>query len=200
LQPHRGRASDPAAASDPDRYRYDPANPTPSLGGPTLFQRRPVVDNRPLERRDDVLTYTTAPLEDSVEAIGPVTAEIYARSSVQHFDVFVRVCDVDRSGVSRNVCDALMPVTPQSCDRRADGTVRVVFPLWPTAHRFSAGHRIRVQVSSGAHPRYARNSGTGEPLATATRLVAADQEVFHDPKHPSAVTLSVIRAACSRRS
>lgn len=47
-------------------------------------------------------------------------------------------------------------------------------------------------MSSGAHPRYARNTGTGEPLATATRLLAADQEVFHDPQHPSALVLSVV--------
>lgn len=123
-----------------------------------------------------------------------MTADIYVRSSVAHFDVFVRVCDVDRQGVSRNVCDALAPVTPQSCEHRSDGTVRVAFSLWPTAHRFAAGHRIRVQVSSGAHPRYARNPGTGEPLATATRLVAAHQEVFNGPEQPSAVSLSVVGA------
>jgi predicted acyl esterase len=63
--------------------------------------------------------------------------------------------------------------------------------LWPTAHRFKRGHRIRVQVSSGAFPRFARNPGTGEPSATATRLQPADQEVYHDPAHPSAVILPV---------
>lgn len=194
LQPGGGLAPEPSPASDPDCYRYDPRDPTPSLGGPTLFQRRPVVDNRPLECRDDVLTYTTAPLERPVEAIGPVTADVYVRSSVQHFDVFVRVCDVDREDVSRNVCDALAGITPELGERLPDGSVRVTFSLWPTAHRFAAGHRIRVQVSSGAHPRYARNPGTGEPLTTATRLVAAHQELFHDPEHPSAVSLSVVRA------
>jgi uncharacterized protein len=63
--------------------------------------------------------------------------------------------------------------------------------LWPTAHRFRRGHRIRVQVSSGAFPRYARNPGTGEPHATAVTLCAADQEVYHDGAHPSAVILPV---------
>jgi putative CocE/NonD family hydrolase len=146
-----------------------------------------VVDNRPLERRPDVLVYTTDPLERGVDAIGPVEAEVFVRSSREHFDVFVRVCDVDRLGVSRNVCDALERVTG------AAGEVhRVRVALWPTAHRFRRGHRVRVQVSSGAHPRYARNPGTGGPLADATRLVAAAQEVFHDPERPSAVTLSVL--------
>ncbi len=192
LHPGGDLGPDAPMASKPDRYRYDPAHPTPSSGGPALFARKPVVDNRPLERRPDVLTYTTAPLEQPVEAIGPVRVEIFVRSTLEHFDVFARVCDVDRQGVSRNVCDALDRVTPKSADRAPDGTIRVAFSLWPTAHRFSPHHRIRLQMSSGAHPRYARNTGTGEPLATATRLRAADQEVFHDPQHPSALVLSVV--------
>ena len=63
--------------------------------------------------------------------------------------------------------------------------------LWPTAYRFKRGHRIRVQVSSGAFPRYARNPGTGKPRATATRLLAAAQSVHHDAEHPSSITLPV---------
>ena len=56
-------------------------------------------------------------------------------------------------------------------------------------HRFAAGHRIRLQVSSGAHPRYARNPGTGEDPATATELRAVDVEVLHGGAHPSHVVL-----------
>ncbi|MDX3105327.1 CocE/NonD family hydrolase C-terminal non-catalytic domain-containing protein [Nonomuraea angiospora] len=63
--------------------------------------------------------------------------------------------------------------------------------LWPTAYRFGRGHRIRVQVSSGAFPRYNRNPGAGEPRAGAATLRTADQQVFHDPRHPSAVLLPV---------
>jgi uncharacterized protein len=69
---------------------------------------------------------------------------------------------------------------------------RIRIDLWPTAQRFRPGHRIRLQVSSGAHPRYARNTGTGEPLATAATLGTAEQAVCHDPAHPSAVLLPVI--------
>jgi predicted acyl esterase len=64
------------------------------------------------------------------------------------------------------------------------------------AYRFVRGHRIRVQVSSGAFPRFARNTGTGDPIATATTLRAADQTVHHDPEHPSALILPVrVRSA-----
>ena len=187
-------AAEAPAAGDPDRYRYDPADPTPAHGGAVLLSRRPVVDNRRLERRNDVLVYSTEPLEHGVEAIGPVEAEIFFRSSTGHFDVFVRVCDVDRLGVSRNVCDALQRVSGDP-----DQVHQVRFALWPAAHHFRRGHRIRVQVSSGAHPRYARNPGTSEPLAEAAHLVAAGQEVFHDPEHPSAVTLSALEMSPKRR-
>src|SRR5260370_27512858 len=74
------------------------------------------------------------------------------------------------------------------------GTLYINFGLWPTAHRFCAGHRIRVQISSGAHPRFARNTGSGEPLATAAKLLVADQTIYHDPEHPSGIVLSVLPA------
>jgi putative CocE/NonD family hydrolase len=195
LQPGRSLGANPPGPAHADRYRYDPSDPTPSLGGPVLFGRKPVVDNAPLEARADVLTYTTAPISRPVEAIGPVHADIHIRSSLEYFDVFVRVCDVDAVGTSRNVCDALERVEPSTAAVDSHGVSRVRVALWPTAHRFAAGHRIRVQVSSGAHPRYARNLGTGEPLLHGTRMVAANQEVFHDPEHPSSVTLSVVGAA-----
>ncbi|MGA2927516.1 MAG: CocE/NonD family hydrolase, partial [Solirubrobacteraceae bacterium] len=95
-----------------DRYRYDPAAPTPSIGGPVLLAREAVVDNRALEARADVLTYTTQPLSRPLEAIGPVRVALWLRASAPYFDVFARVCDVDPTGASWNVCDALARVAP----------------------------------------------------------------------------------------
>ncbi len=136
-----------------------------------------------------MLTYTTAPLPATVEAIGPVRVELCVRASSPHFDLFARVCDVDAGGASWNVCDALTRVAPGRFEPAADGTARVAFELWPMGHRFAAGHRIRLQVSSGAHPRYARNPGTGEDLATATVLRPVDVDVLHDPQHHSVLVL-----------
>jgi putative CocE/NonD family hydrolase len=143
-------------AGSGDRYRYDPADPTPSLGGPVLLAREPVLDNSPLESREDVLTYTSAPLRETEEAIGRARVELYVSASSPYFDVFARVCDVDADGASWNVCDALARVAPERFDAAGDGAVRVAFDLWPLGHRFAAGHRIRLQVSSGAHARYAQ--------------------------------------------
>jgi len=182
-------AQPPAADSAPDGYRYSPADPTPAIGGVRIIRGSAGrVDNTALEARADVLTYTTTPLDSDVEVIGEVSAQIWFRSSLPRADVFVRLCDVDPDGKSWNICDGLTSLS--DAGQVTAATVR----LWPTAYRFKAGHRIRVQVSSGSFPRYARNPGTGEPRATATRLVAADQSVSHDPAHPSAITLPVRQA------
>ena len=190
LQPGRGLAPELPSASEPDHYRYDPADPTPSLAGPRLMGKAQT-DNRLLEARVDVLTYTSTELSQDLEVIGPVQADLFVQSSQEHTDFFVRLCDVDQKGLSINICDALQRVTPGHPAPGSDGTLHLTFDLWPTAHRFRAGHRLRVQVSSGAHPRYARNPGSGEPFGTATTLLVADQSILHDPTHPSAIILSV---------
>jgi putative CocE/NonD family hydrolase len=172
------------------RYRYDPTDPTPALGGPIMVTSKPVRDNRPLEARGDVLTFTTAPLEAVLEAIGPVRVQLWARGSEPHFDLFARVCDVDPQGASWNVCDALASIAPDRFDQSdTDGSWRIEFDLWPIAHRFAAGNRIRLQVSSGAHPRYVRNPGTGAAPLTAERLQAVDVELLYGPEWPSSLFL-----------
>jgi uncharacterized protein len=191
LQPGRALAPELPAPGEPDRYRYDPADPTPSLGGPVGLSGRARMDNRVLEARPDVLTYTSAPLPADLEVIGEAAADLYVRSSREHTDFFARLCDVDPAGLSLNICDALLRLAPGRPAPEPDGAIRVRFPLWPLAHRFRRGHRLRMQVSSGAHPRYARNPGSGEPLGTGLALFAADQQVLHDPGHPSAIVLPV---------
>jgi uncharacterized protein len=191
LQASGALATAAPAPAEPDRYSYDPADPTPNLAGPVGLTGRARVDNRVLEARPDVLTYTSASLPDDLEVFGEVTADLFVRSSREHTDFFARLCEVDPAGASVNICDALLRLAPGSPQAAADGTIRVQFPLWPVAHRFRRGHRLRLQVSSGAHPRYARNTGSGEPLATATTLLTADQQVHHDPGHPSAIILPV---------
>jgi putative CocE/NonD family hydrolase len=197
LGPGGTLSAEEPAESGSDGYRYDPADPTPAIGGVRIIRGSAGrVDNNPLEARPDVLTYTSPPLESDVEVVGEVSAQIWFRSSLPHADVFVRLCDVDPDGKSWNICDGLTSLS--DADEVTAATVR----LWPTAYRFKAGHRIRIQVSSGSFPRYARNPGTGEPRATAARLLAADQSVYHDPEHRSAITLPVRdeRAGVSRRT
>ncbi|GAA5194986.1 CocE/NonD family hydrolase [Rugosimonospora acidiphila] len=189
LQPEGGLAPQPPAASPPDRFRFDPSDPTPSPGGPLLTRQAGRVDNRAVEARPDTLVYTSAVLSADVEAIGPVAATVRVRADGEHFDVFVRVCDVDPDGRSENISDGLVRVAPGQFPPDADGVRAVEVELWPMGYVFRRGHRIRVQLAGGAHPRYARNCGTGDPIGTAIELRPVAQEIWHDPEHPSELRL-----------
>ncbi len=193
LQPNGALSQDAPPASEPDRYRYDPADPTPAVGGNSLGARKRMGahDNRKLEARQDVLVYTSPPLERDLEVIGPGAADLYVRSSLEDTDFFARLCVVESSGKSLNLCDGIVRLTPGDPAPDADGIRHIQIAFWPTAYRFRRGQRIRVQVSSGAHPRFVRNLGSGEPTATGVKLIPADQAVYHDPDRPSAVLLPV---------
>jgi putative CocE/NonD family hydrolase len=178
--------------SDPDNYRYDPSDPTPNIGGAIMNSKAGSRDNRSLETRSDVLIYTSTVLSHDQEIIGPVQAELFVKSSLEYTDFFVRLCDVYPSGKSFNICDGILRLRPGRPACEKDGTIKLDIEMWPTAYRFAQGHRLRLQVSSGAHPRFVRNLGTGEPLATGTSLRTADQTVYHDPAHPSAIILPAL--------
>ena len=148
------------APADPARtvtFRYDPANPTPTVGGRTLTGSMGVKDNRARESRPDVVTFTSAPLHGTVDVSGSPTLDLMIAVDPPHADVFVRLCDVDERGRSRNFSDLL---------RRLDPTVppgqvqHLTLTLDPCFHRLPSGHRLRLQISGGAFPRYARNLGT----------------------------------------
>lgn len=153
----------PADSVPVTAFRYDPADPTPSLGGPLLSRTAGPRDNGTLEARDDVLTFTGPPLTEPLDVLGPVSARLTVSTDTGHADVFTRLCDVDPHGRSVNICDGLGRL-------RTAGQMpsRVTVAMSATAHRFRAGHRIRWQISGGAHPRYARNPGTGESPVDAT--------------------------------
>jgi putative CocE/NonD family hydrolase len=190
LQPGHGLRRGVPAESAPDTYRYDPAHPTPALRGPTLVGNSEPEDNRRLEARRDVLVYTSPVLPSGLEIIGPVTADLYVRSNRSNCDLVARLCDVAPTGASINICEGVRRLVPGCPPAGADGVRRVRVDLWPAGHRFRPGHRIRLQVTSGAYPRVDRNPGTGEPLTT-DHMLTADQEIFHDPGHPSAIVLPV---------
>ncbi len=162
-------------------FRYDPADPTPSVGGQLLSPEAGPRDNRAVEARPDVLVFTSQPLQAPLDVLGPVRATLHLRASNGHAHIFVRLCDVDAEGRSMNVTDGIV--------RLGDDTETVTVAMSSTAYQFAPGHRLRLQVSGGAFPRFARNTGTGEPLATATRMVPTDFVIYHDAARPSALLL-----------
>jgi putative CocE/NonD family hydrolase len=182
LQPGGRLSRVPPVDSGPDQYRYDPADPTPGVGGPSLdWGNAGPKPQRRREDRPDVLTYTSEAISHDLTIAGPLTARLYLRSSLDHTDFYVRLCDVSPKGKSINLSDGIVRLRPGDTTKSADGSFPLRIAMWPTANRFGKGHRIRLQVSSGAHPLFVRNLGGGESLVNGTRLRAADQEVFHDP-------------------
>jgi putative CocE/NonD family hydrolase len=191
LHPAKVLSQRPVAASPADTYRYDPAQPTPNVGGAIFaFVGAGPVDNAKLEARGDVLTYTSEPLFTPTTIIGNARVTLYARASLPNADFFARLCDVDEKGISTNICDGFIRMTSGS-PAMPDDIWKINFRLHATAHTFLRNHRLRLIVASGAHPRYARNTGTDEPIVTATTLIPVDIEIFHDPEHPTAIHLPV---------
>jgi uncharacterized protein len=191
-----GRLSAQAQPGDnpPVTFVYDPADPTPSVGGPLLQPPGKQADNSAVEARSDVLTYTSEPLAADQDLVGPVSARIFVRTGRKYADLFVRVCDVDAEGVSRNIVDGIRRLSPETVPAPDvavgdDGVLAVDVELFPTAYRVRAGHRIRVQVSGGAFPRFARNYGSAEPFAAAKTAARCRFDIYADASHPACVTL-----------
>jgi putative CocE/NonD family hydrolase len=157
-------------------FRFDPNDPTPAVGGRRLNDAG-VRNNRDLEARPDVLTFTTAELAADVEFEGFPIVDVSLSVDNPYADLFIRICDVDKKGRSHNVADTLIRLDAAV----AAGEVQHLSArLSPCAHRLMKGHRLRLQLSGGAHPQYARNLGTGEPLPTGTGLKPAVHTIGHD--------------------
>jgi putative CocE/NonD family hydrolase len=143
----------PSAAAS---FTYRPDDPTPSVGGALMTPGAGAADNRPLEQRADVLTYTGDVLREPVTVIGEVTVELELERDNPWADLFVRLSDVEPSGRSINLCDGIRRLTQRD---PLSGLVSI--SLDTVAHRFGPGHRVRLLVAGGAFPRFSSNPGTG---------------------------------------
>lgn len=181
----------PPADSGATDYVYDPADPTPAVHGPKIIGGAKYRDMSELEQRRDTLKFTSAALDRDCDVIGPVSVELAVRSDRDHTDFYVCICEVDAKGRSLQVCDGYLRLRPGKPAADASGIRRITINCWPTAYRFKRGNKVRLIVASGAHPRYARNLGTGEPLTTATTMVSAHQQILHGAIHGSVVNLLV---------
>jgi putative CocE/NonD family hydrolase len=198
----------PGAGEAADRYEYDPEDPVPTIGGVnsvlTMTQgaQTPVrpgpLDQRVLEGRDDVLVYTSEPLERDLELVGPVELILYAASSARDTDWLVRLCDVYPDGRSIFLTEGIVRARYRNS---TDGdSVELLEPgeaaeyrirCYPAANVFRRGHRLRLDVTSSSFPRFSRNLNTGEDVGTGTRIEVARQTVLHTDRYPSHLLLPV---------
>lgn len=182
-----------------DTFTYNPENPVPSTADGSSF--RPMAhgptDHRPIEKRNDVLVYSTPPLTDDIEVTGPVKVILYAASSSINTDFTAKLLDVFPDGRAMYLCDGIIrasfrnPGEPLS-NIKPDKIYKYNIDLWATSNVFKKGHRIRVEISSSNFPRFDRNLNTGKFFATDTTCVKAKQTIYHTREYPSCIILPVI--------
>ena len=199
-----GLSTSPPEDEQPDRYLYNPAFPTPTQGGNTCCNPEIVAwgayDQRPVEYRNDVLVYTSDPMEEDMEATGPVIVKLFASTDARDTDFTAKLVDVDPDGYAVNLCDGII----RGRYRESTSHQRLLEPgtiyeftidLWPTSNVFLKGHRVRVDISSSNFPRFDRNPNTGNKFGQDAEMNVAHQQVFHDREHPSHIILPLIPKA-----
>ena len=185
----------------PDVYLYNPDNPVPTIGGALCcnpyFAANGAYDQNAVEERQDVLVYSTPPLEKDTEVTGPVTVTLWASTSTTDTDFTAKLVDVCEDGCARNLTDGI--IRARYRDSMSNPTLLepnraycYEIDLWATSNVFKAGHRIRLEVSSSNFPRFDRNTNTGNIIAEDTELRPALQTVFHDVQQASYISLSVV--------
>jgi len=170
LQP-TGRLGDavPPDTAPASRFTYNPADPTPTIGGRLLSPEGGYRNDTLLTQRPDVVSFTGDVLSSDLYVAGSPLLQLSHSCDNRYNDLFVRISEVDARGRSRNVSDGYLCGTPDSRN--------VSIELDAVAHRFPAGSRIRVLIAGGSHPRFARNLGTGEPLISGRQLASATHTV-----------------------
>ncbi|MEJ5199518.1 MAG: CocE/NonD family hydrolase, partial [Anaerolineae bacterium] len=195
-------SAEPPGDEAPDVYLYNPLRPVPTVGGQVILPGANSMgprDQREVEQRDDVLVYTTLPLDRAVEVIGPIELRLFASSSALDTDFTGKLVDVYPDGRAIILTEGILRAryrnsltTPELLEPGAIYELRL--DLWATANVFLPGHRIRLEVSSSNFPRFDRNSNTGGVIAdeTADQYRPAINRIFHDVMRPSCLILPII--------
>jgi len=201
---------DAPGAEAPDHYRYDPEDPTPTLGGnhsigpynPALYDlaRPGPYDQTLVERRNDVLVYTSDPLPQDIEVTGPVRLKLFASSSARDTDFAAKLIDVFPDGRAINITEGVIrarfrnSVYGEPALLEPGQVTAFDIDMQVTSNVFRRGHRIRIDVTSSNFPLWDRNLNTGNDPALDTGPVVAQQAVHHDANHPSHVLLPIVPA------
>jgi putative CocE/NonD family hydrolase len=193
-----GILSPRSASGQQDSFVYDPANPVPTVGGQLCCDANHLPpgprDQREVEIRQDVLVYSTPPLENDIEVTGPVTLDLYASTSAADTDFTAKLVDVAPDGTAINLTDGILRAryrnsTAQATPIEPGKIYEYKVDLWSTSNVFLKGHRLRLEVSSSNFPRFDRNLNTAKDAATSAEFVKATNTVYHDSGHPSALIL-----------
>ncbi len=160
-------------------------------------------DYRAFASRGNVLVFDTTPLDADTEVTGPIRAEVFVSADVRDFDLWVRLLDVAPDGTAFNLMSPGLDVLRASY-RKASLKPELLTPgkiylltldRMLTSNVFSAGHRIRVQISGAFSPHFSRNLQTGESEITSAHTQLGHIRIYHDAEHSSRIVLPIIPRA-----
>ncbi|MBU8923487.1 MAG: CocE/NonD family hydrolase [Bacteroidales bacterium] len=183
-----------------DTFTFDPMDPVPTNGGANMHFMLHLVgvkDQRDIERRDDVLVYTSEPLEDDMEIIGAIEARIYVSTEGLDTDFTAKLVEVREDGYARIIEEGIVRASWRNGgpDRELLEPGKVYgmnIAMGSTAILIKAGNRLRVEISSSNFPKYDRNPNTGEDPLRAAVLKKTRQKIYHGKKYPSHIVLPVM--------
>ena len=194
-------STQPLGEEPPDVFLYNPADPVPTRGGALCcipyFAAGGAFEQREIEAREDVLVYSTPPLEREVEVTGPISVTLWAATSATDTDFTAKLVDVCEHGCARNLSDGIIRARYRDSSSSPSlvepgKAYRYTIDLWATSNVFKKGHCIRVEVSSSNFPRFDRNTNTGNLVAEDANFKPAMQTILHDSHHPSHITLPIV--------
>jgi len=199
-----GRLSaEPAVNESPDTYIYNPRNPVPTWGGTVcctggLAPGGPL-DQRVNQSRQDVLVFTTDPIDVDTEVTGAIQLRLFFSTNVPDTDFFATVSDVYPDGrailISQGILRARFRESLTHPTLLTPGEVYEVTIIFSeTSNVFKAGHRIRLHITSSDFPHFDRNLNTAKPVGEGTDadIRVAEQVIYHNADHPSSLLLPVI--------
>ena len=189
--------SPPAQDAPPDKYDYDPANPVYTHGGQISTLCPGPLDRRETQQREDLLVYTSKPLDEDLEVTGPIKMILYATSSAVNTDFAATLTDVHPDGSAIHICEGLRRVIfRESLEKPTFITPGKVYQyeidMWETSQVFKKGHRLRLEITSSNFPRFARNLNTDKQFGTSAEMNVAHQTILHNEEYPSHLVLPVI--------
>jgi uncharacterized protein len=187
----------------PDTFQYQPLDPVPTVGGPIISPLAAPgmlagpLDQYFIEKRADVLCYTTAELEKDIEISGPLQVHLLAATSARDTDFTAKFCVVYPDGRSYNLSEGIMRASGLKFAAKPElinpGEIyEYIITLGNTSQLFRKGYRIRIQISSSNFPMFDRNMNTGNEIGKDAQGVIAKQTIFHHPGYASYIDLPVI--------
>ena len=196
---------EPPAPDEATRtYVSDPQAPVPTLGGANLgrLAGEGVLtgpqDQAPLEAREDVAVYTSAPFAEPLRTFGKVRLTFSFSVDRPDASFAVRLCDVHPDGRSMLICDGITRAKYRNGPAQAAPvtlgevyTATVALP--PTAITLTEGHRLRVSIAGSNYPRFELNSHTGADRYRPVDAVPAKCSLYHDEGREMRLVVPVLR-------